>query len=304
MNRLDAANTADHESSPLAACLNVISGRSTLAARIYGDIGKVVLLLHGGPGCPDYLEPVARLLSSRFRAVTFDQRGVGASTAVGHFGIQDYVADIEAIRLSLGVETMHVFGHSWGGLLAQLYASDYPTRVDSVFLANSAAGVGEHWSQTEREVLAYNRRQSGLGGFAVMGMWAVVARLPGRAGNAALRRMFARVWQNYFPDPTTAPPADSKWLAGAHSVAVFRTTAAVRTAKSSVLDGLGSRLDVPVLVVYGDADIYGPSINYIRTRFPRADHIIIDQCGHLPWLQAPDRFAALLHEFYEAGVAG
>ncbi|MEO6470105.1 MAG: alpha/beta fold hydrolase, partial [Acidimicrobiia bacterium] len=166
----------------------------------------MVLLLHGGPGCPDYLAPVAACLSVRFRAVTFDQRGVGASPANGTFDIADYVADIEAVRCHLGVETMHVLGHSWGGLLAQLYANDHPARVASLVLANSATGVGEQWKQTEHEVLAYNRHRSGLPGFAVLGCWAAASRLPGRAGDAAGRRMLARVWKNYFSNPATAPP--------------------------------------------------------------------------------------------------
>ncbi len=277
---------------------NVQSDGATLAVRILGTSGDVVLLLHGGPGCPDYLEPVARCLSNRFRAVTYDQRGVGASAAIGGFEIVDYVADVEAIRRHLGVETMHVFGHSWGGLLAQLYANEHSERVASLVLASSAAGLGEQWKQTEREVLTYNRHRSGPPGFAALGFWAAASRLPGRTGDAAGHHMLARVWRNYFPNPGAAPAPDAAWLSGAHSRVAIKTVAAVRRASASQLDGLGSRLAAPVLVVYGDDDIYGTSPEHVRTRFPTAQHAILDHCGHVPWIQGADAFAALLSDFY------
>lgn len=298
MTASDPGQDRSTTSLPDAQTSNVKSDGATLAVRMWGTSGDVVLLLHGGPGCPDYLEPVARNLSNRFRAVTYDQRGVGASPAIGSFEIVDYLADVEAIRCHLGVETMHVFGHSWGGLLAQLYASEHPERVASLVLANSAAGVGEQWKQTEREVLTYNRHRSGLPGFAALGFWAAASRLPGRAGDAAGRHMLARVWRNYFPDPAAAPPPDAAWLSGARSSVAIKTLAAVRRASASRLDGLGSRLAAPVLVVYGDDDIYGPSPEHVLARFPTAQTAILDHCGHLPWIQGPDAFAALLTEFY------
>lgn len=293
-DRSTMSRLADAQSS------NVQSDGARLAVHIWGTSGDVVLLLHGGPGCPDYLEPVARCLSNRFRAVTYDQRGVGASPAVGGFELADYVADVEAIRCHVGVEAMHVFGHSWGGLLAQLYANEHPERVTSLVLANSAAGVGEQWKQTEREVLTYNRHRSGLPGFAALGFWAAASRLPGRAGEVAGRHMLARVWRNYFPDPAAAPPADAAWLSGARSSVAIKTVAAVRRASASRLDGLGSRLAAPVLVVYGDDDIYETSPEHVRTRFPNAQHAILDHCGHLPWIQGAEAFAALLSGFYAA----
>jgi proline iminopeptidase len=72
------------------------------------------------PGCPGYLAPVAALLPDT-RTVRFDQRGVGTSQAMSDtYGVDDYLDDIEAVRRHLGIERWHVFGHSWGGLLAQL----------------------------------------------------------------------------------------------------------------------------------------------------------------------------------------
>ena len=278
----------------------VRSGDVSLAVRQYGSTGDVVLLLHGGPGCPDYLEPVAQQLSATHRAVTFDQRGVGASGRASSFDLEDYVRDIEAVREHLGADRVHLFGHSWGGLLAQLYLQAHPERVSSMILANSATGVGEQWVAMQREVMTYNRRRGGLVAFAALGLWSLAARLPGALGDAAGRRVLERVWRNYFPEPDEAPPADQAWLNGSRSIAARATVAAVVAAPASLLDGLGATTSAPVLVVYGDDDIYGGSAEQVRHRFPGARQVLMEDCGHLPWLQAVDRFFDLMQEFLSA----
>jgi proline iminopeptidase len=282
---------------------DVATSDGTIAVRARGGSGETVVLLHGGPGCPDYLQPVAQLLPAHLRVVTFDQRGVGGSAGARTFTLEDYLSDIEAVRRHLDVEQIHLLGHSWGGLLAQVYANKFPQRVASMVLTNSAAGVGNHWRQVEREVMAYNRRRSGPAGFAVMGLWAALMVLPGRVGNVAGRRLLRRVWRNYFHDNASAPSADVAWLGGSSRTAAVKTTAAIRAANTDMLDGLGSRLGVPVLLVYGEHDIYGASKALLETRFAPAHHVtILKQCGHLPWLQAPGDFASLLRDFYSTAA--
>jgi pimeloyl-ACP methyl ester carboxylesterase len=76
---------------------------SELAVFVHDGEHETVLLLHGGPGVPDYLEPVASLLAPGRRAARFDQRGVGKSVALnGSYGIGDYIADVDGIRNYLG----------------------------------------------------------------------------------------------------------------------------------------------------------------------------------------------------------
>ncbi|HEY6329853.1 MAG TPA: prolyl aminopeptidase [Blastocatellia bacterium] len=94
--------------------------------------GKPVVFLHGGPGAglvPDYrryFDPKA------YRIVLFDQRGSGKSTP--HASLEDnttwhLVADIEALRETLGIDSWAVFGGSWGSTLALAYAETHPDRV-------------------------------------------------------------------------------------------------------------------------------------------------------------------------------
>jgi proline iminopeptidase len=98
---------------------------------------KPVIFLHGGPGgglSPDhrrYFDPNA------YRIVLFDQRGAGES--VPHACLEenttwDLVADIERLRLRLGIEKWTVFGGSWGSTLALAYAQTHPDRVAGLIL--------------------------------------------------------------------------------------------------------------------------------------------------------------------------
>ncbi len=99
--------------------------------------GTPVVFVHGGPGggtSPDqrrFFDPAA------YRIVLFDQRGCGRSTP--HASLEanttwDLVADIERIRLALGLERWVVFGGSWGSTLALAYAQTHPERVAALVL--------------------------------------------------------------------------------------------------------------------------------------------------------------------------
>jgi len=99
--------------------------------------GKPVLLVHGGPGAgsnstmPRYHDPAA------YRIVVFDQRGSGRSTP--HAELEenttwDLVADMERIRLHLGIDRWQLFGGSWGSCLSLAYAQTHPDRVSELVL--------------------------------------------------------------------------------------------------------------------------------------------------------------------------
>jgi proline iminopeptidase len=99
--------------------------------------GVPVVVLHGGPGggCSPGMR---RFFDPRhYRAVLFDQRGCGRSTpyaSVENNTTWDLVADIERIRIQLGIERWVVFGGSWGACLALIYAQTHPDRVEALVL--------------------------------------------------------------------------------------------------------------------------------------------------------------------------
>lgn len=272
---------------------------SRLAVYVGGVDEDPIVLLHGGPGVPDYLAPVADILVSKHRVIRYDQRGTGNSTAVtGRFDLKDQVQDLEAIRVALGFERMGLFGHSWGGTLAQLYARAHPDRVTRLFLCNSGIGLGEDWKRMERAVMAHNRTRGGVGGFALLGLYQLVSMLPGFMGDAGARRLMAIVWRNYFDPPSSAPEPDAGWLAGVHATPIHSTRNAAIQASANELSDAPPGMEV--VVVFGEHDIYGPTTADLFARYPRGRHVVLADCGHVPWLQNPQAFRDELCGFFSA----
>lgn len=122
--------------------LSVRTPGATLAVRHFPGNSEPIVFLHGGPGMGDYFDSLPELLSPPYRAVTYDQRGCGRSSCDGSFEVDDQVADLDALRAYFGAGKLHLFGHSWGGLLGQLYAKAHPERVASLVLCCSMANTG------------------------------------------------------------------------------------------------------------------------------------------------------------------
>ena len=87
----------------------------------------VLVYLHGGPGesCLTYSYQ-AEKLGETFHVVSFDQYGVFRSDAVGEEPLG------EQMRLALGIKSWIPLGHSFGGMLALVYAHTYPDSIDAV----------------------------------------------------------------------------------------------------------------------------------------------------------------------------
>jgi proline iminopeptidase len=206
---------------------------------------------------------------------------------------------VDAVRRACGLERVAVFGHSWGGIVAQLYAARHPDRVAKLCLCSSSIGLGSDWKAMERAVMAHNRRRSGLTGFMRLGLDQGLALLPGRPGDRAAGRMMARVWRNYFDPPESAPAPSPEWLAGVHSQPMFATRRAALSASAS---DLSWRATVPVLITFGEHDIYGDTTGRLIARFPDAKVVVIPRAGHVPWLQNRPAFVEAIGTFFDADV--
>lgn len=84
--------------------------------------GVPVMFISGGPGCCDYLEPVAGMLEGVAQTVRFDARGCGRSTLLETYTLDGALADLETIREHYGFEQWIVVGHSAGADHAIAYA--------------------------------------------------------------------------------------------------------------------------------------------------------------------------------------
>jgi proline iminopeptidase len=117
--------------------IDMADGHRIYAEQCGNPHGIPVVVLHGGPGggCSPamrrYFDPGV------FRVILFDQRGCGRSrphASVHANTTWDLVADIEVIRMSLGIDRWICFGGSWGATLALIYAISHPDRVAHLVL--------------------------------------------------------------------------------------------------------------------------------------------------------------------------
>jgi proline iminopeptidase len=112
--------------------------------------GTPLVLIHGGPGAYDYLEPVAELLDNRcYQVIRYEQRGSWRSEKKGPFDVDTFIEDLEHLRIHLGLESWVVCGHSWGASLALAYTVKYNSHVKALIYI-SGTGINPAWHDDYR----------------------------------------------------------------------------------------------------------------------------------------------------------
>ncbi|MCP3144371.1 alpha/beta fold hydrolase [Pyxidicoccus xibeiensis] len=104
-----------------------------------------VLFLHGWLDHSHSFDAVLPHLPDAWRLALLDFRGMGRSGHVGPGGtyhFSDYVLDVECALDGLGLDAVHLVGHSLGGIVCLAYAAARPKRVKSVFLIESLGPSG------------------------------------------------------------------------------------------------------------------------------------------------------------------
>ena len=97
--------------------------------RMRGGSGPAALLLHGGPGIPDYTEPLAAELAPLVTTTRYTQRGIEPSDPGPPYSVEVHAADTLAVLDEHGIDRAWVIGHSWGGQLALHLALSHPERL-------------------------------------------------------------------------------------------------------------------------------------------------------------------------------
>jgi proline-specific peptidase len=130
--------------TPREGVIEVPGGRDVPSARVwYRVVGSgeatPLLLLHGGPGAGStYLKPLAALADER-PVIFYDQLGGGRSDTPNDTTLwttERYVRELAAVREELGLDRVHILGHSWGTILAVEYLLTKPDGVESLVLAS------------------------------------------------------------------------------------------------------------------------------------------------------------------------
>jgi proline-specific peptidase len=115
--------------------------------------GTPLLVLHGGPGMPhDYLKPLGSSSDTRF-VVFYDQLGCGRAdrpTDPGMWRIDHFLEELSVVRGALGLDVVHLFGHSWGSMLAVDHCLAGAAGVESLILASPPLSMSRWIDDTSR----------------------------------------------------------------------------------------------------------------------------------------------------------
>lgn len=110
--------------------------------------GPPVFLISGLNGLAATWGGIVSLLSDRFRVITHDHRGLGASDAwTGPYTVAQIASDVLALMDGLGIGRAHVVGHSLGGAVAQAIAIDHPERVAALVIYASWPGPDAYFAR-------------------------------------------------------------------------------------------------------------------------------------------------------------
>jgi proline-specific peptidase len=263
------------------------------------DEGKLpVLLLHGGPGAThDYLESLEALAESGRRVVLYDQLGCGKSDRAdeSHWTVETYVEEVGAVREALGLETIHLFGNSWGGMLAMEYALTQPAGLASLMLGSSPSSIPQWVEETGRL-----RRALPADVQEVLDRHEAAGTTSDPEYEAACdvfnRRHVCRVeYPDYVQRSFQFIAEHGEVYNYMNGPSEFHVIGTLR--EWDVTARLGE-LRVPTLVVTGEHDEATPAINEtVSSAIPGAESVIYAGCSHMGHVEDPAGYRRLLEEF-------
>jgi pimeloyl-ACP methyl ester carboxylesterase len=261
--------------------------------RIWGDEPRSVVVIHGGPGAPGEMGPVARELSA-IRGV-FEPFQTATS-------VPGQVGELAAHLQEQTTLPVILIGFSWGAMLSLLFAAQYPTTVKKLVLIDSGPldpAFADKILETRLNRLPHEKRTEVL---ALMKGLNDPSILP----DASLLARFGElISQADSVDPIPDEPSDLnlRLMITVHRQ-VWEEAAALR-ASGYFVEKIRS-ITCPVVVIHGASDphpVQGVVEPFTKAGVDLSIHIL-PACGHTPWKerQARDQFFDLLkREIEEPG---
>ncbi|WP_228389565.1 alpha/beta fold hydrolase [Cumulibacter manganitolerans] len=249
-----------------------------------GDAGMIVLLVPGYTGSKEDFAPLLNLLADAGpRVVAIDQRGQYQSPGTddpGAYTVHELGADLVAVARTLG-PSVHLVGHSFGGLVARAAVLADPSAFASLTLMSSGPG----------ELPAGPRR-------------AVIEAAEPHLHDMGLERIYDAGQQALAKDPTWQPAPEplrsflrQRFVSGsAHALQHMGRTMLTEPDRVADLRATG----VPTLVVYGrDDNAWSPEAQSDMALRLGAREVIIDDALHSPAIENPPATARALLAFWE-----
>ena len=244
------------------------AGGVSFAYRQLGpDTGvPVVCLTHLAAVLDNWDPRVVDGIASEHRVITFDNRGVGASSGSTPTTIEEMARDAVTFIRALGHDQVDLFGFSMGGMIAQVIAQEEPQLVRKMIIAGTGPAGGEGIDKVTR--ITYIDTARGLITRTDPKQYLFFTRTPNgrRAGNQFLARLRERTSDR---DKAISIRSLRAQLKAIH-----------RWGKQTPAD-LAS-IHQPVLVLNGESDKMVPTKNTVDLdrRLPNSQLVLYPDAGH------------------------
>jgi pimeloyl-ACP methyl ester carboxylesterase len=253
--------------------------------RKYGSSPFDVVVVHGGPGAPGEMAPVARELAS-IRGVLEPLQT--ATTLEGQ---------VQELRLVLekdGALPVTLIGFSWGGILSFMLSARYPALVKKLVLISSATYEDKYAADITATRLSRLSEEERVEVLSLAEDLDAPATGDKSALMARLGELMARA-DSYAP-----LPHDSKVLAYQYDTYQRVWGEAAKLRKQGGFLALGKKIRCPVVAIHGDYDPH-PAAGVRDSLAPVIKDfrfILLEKCGHYPWREqgAKDRFYNILKD--------
>ena len=258
-----------------------------MRVRTYGTSGPFVIVLHGGPGAPGYMAPVARALADTFRVLEPMQRGSGGEPLT----IARHVDDLYKLMEERcpGVRPALV-GHSWGAMLALAYAAAHPGHV--MALALIGRGTFERAARDRMKSIQEERTDDNLR----RRLEQLPEGFPNIDDQLRVRGKLIEQLDSY--DPISTDGEDVVVDARANQETWQDM---VRLQEEGVYPAAFASTHALVVMLHGDHDSYpGRMIRAsLEPHIPQPEYREWKRCGHYPWLEkaAHNEFFVALREW-------
>lgn len=276
--------------------LTPVNGTELFVTRM-GE-GEAIIVVHGGPMLEHgYLLPHLEPLARTHELILYDQRLNGRSAPAvdsASVRLQTYVDDIEALRTALGLERIHLMGHSWGGLLAMNYAIRYGDHLKSLILLSPMSPSAALWQQ-EEQALAEFVTDADRAEMRILRQTEAFAQQRPEAIAELLRTSFKAQFHDrslinelriYVPDDYASRSAQFGYMRA--------------DLTSFDLQDALTGVDVPTLIIYGAAEpaaqIGGTALD---ESLPNSELVVIENSGHFPFIEQPDTLFATVLDFLD-----
>jgi pimeloyl-ACP methyl ester carboxylesterase len=248
-----------------------------------------LVMVHGGPGVPDYLAPVAGIVDDLCVVHRYDQRGTGGSPWEGDHAIARHVQDLASLLDAWGYDRVVLVGHSFGTNMASYFLLAHPERVAG--LIQLAGPFLDPWR--EADLAAQRARRSGEQQARLDELDAIASRTDAEE--------IEYLTLSWFTDHADRARAWDWALAAARTLRPVNYAMNAQLNAASKTDPLESRVGElrellpPGAVIIGGAGDTRPAAALRRLGAGLScEVIIIPDAGHEPWLEAPGQFAAAL----------